>query len=94
MLEVAGGRDEALLRGARALRRLGGRVTRLDPDEGSLEGRSRRWRVERVIRIRAIAEAEERTRLEIESLVVSGRVIELALGRGALRRLGREIMAG
>lgn len=96
MLEVTGGRDEALLGSARALRRLGGRVMRLDADEGSVEGRDRRWGVERLIRIHAIAIAgvDERTRLEIESVVVSGGFIDIALGRRALRRVAREIMAG
>jgi hypothetical protein len=91
-LELSVPRDEALLRTARAVRRLGGRVTRLDADEGTLEGRTRGRRVERVIRILAIAEAEERTRLQIESTAVTGGWIDLALGGAALRRLAREII--
>lgn len=92
-LHLAVARDEALLRSARAVRRLGGRVTRLDADEGTLEARTGGW-VERVIRVRAIVEAEERTRLEIESTAASGGWTELALGAVALRRLEREIRNG
>jgi len=50
--------------------------------------------VESVIRIRAVPEAEDRTRLEVESMVGSGGWIDFGLGRRTLRRFAGEMVVG
>ena len=49
--------DEALLRAIAVLRALGGRITRYDGEDGSLEARLARWRGWGTVRIRATARA-------------------------------------
>jgi hypothetical protein len=63
---AAGAPDEALLRSAQTLRRLGARLTRYDAEEATLEARAWPWRVEVTIRVSATAQGQG-TRLRIES---------------------------
>lgn len=49
--------DEVLLRAVAVLRALGGRITRYDGEEGSLEARLARWRGCGTIRVRTTASA-------------------------------------
>ena len=63
---VSGPPEDALLRSAAALRRMGARLTRYDADALTLEARARRFGLATVIRIAAQQEGEA-TRLEIES---------------------------
>jgi hypothetical protein len=57
--------DHALLVSAAALRRLGARITRYDPENGTLEARGATSAS--LLRIRAIADGDHTTRLTLES---------------------------
>jgi hypothetical protein len=68
---VAGPPDEALLHSVALLRHLGARITRYDADAGTLEARLRRW-PRPAIRLRAVAEGEQATRISLESDALGG----------------------
>lgn len=57
--------EEVVYRAARTLRRLGARVVRYDPDEGTLEARAGRRLLPEVVRVRARAEGEGAARVVI-----------------------------
>lgn len=63
---VAGTPEDALLHGVRVLRRLGARITRCDPEEGTLEARLTRWRRPALVRLHAVP-APPGTRVSLES---------------------------
>ena len=69
---VAGPPEEALLHSVALLRHLGARITRCDVDAGTLEARLRRWRCPASIRLRAVAEGAETTRVSLESDALGG----------------------
>lgn len=58
--------DETLLASVTVLRHLGARITRYDPEAGTLEARVRRFLRPALIRLRAEAEGQA-TRLHVES---------------------------
>jgi hypothetical protein len=76
--------DHALLVSAAALRRLGARITRYDPESGTLEARGAANGS--VLRIRAIADGEQTTRLTLES--------DGHDAHGLVRRFRSELSAG
>ncbi len=88
---VDGPPDDVLLRCARALRRLGTRITRYDGDAGTLEARGRRWPVAALVRLAVREDGPGRTRVRIESAAAGARL----LGRGAeiwtIRRFRAEL---
>jgi hypothetical protein len=88
---MAGEPSEVLYRSARALRRLGARLTRYDLDEGTLEARARRLRVEVLVRVAVAADQPGATRLRIEGAPAApGRLTFGATG-WVVRRLRSEI---
>lgn len=82
---VAGPPEEALLRSAAALRRLGARLTRYEQEAGSVEARLSRWGRVAVVRVAASATAGGDTRLTIESALEAGR-FDFGLNARTLRR--------
>lgn len=84
---AAGAPDEALLRSAQALCRLGARLTRYDTREATLEARAWPWRVEVVIRVAATAQGAG-TRLKIESEAEGARrLVAAGVNAWTLRRV-------
>lgn len=65
VVSVAAAPDAALLASAAALRRMGARITRYDPDESMLEARA--GNPERSLAVRATETADEVTRLDLET---------------------------
>ena len=59
--------EDVLLRSARALRRMGSRLTRYDAGALTLEARLTWWRVPLVVRISASAVSDRATRLAVEA---------------------------
>jgi NADPH-dependent 2,4-dienoyl-CoA reductase/sulfur reductase-like enzyme len=78
-LLVEGGPEEVLLAAAAALRRLGARITRYDADEATLEAR---LDGAAAVRLDAVAEGAQRTRLMLESDGRTARRFRRALARG------------
>ncbi len=70
---VLGEPDDVLLSAVRALRRMGAQITRYDRDDGTLEARTSRWRVVAVLRLRAIGDDSNQTRVEFASEALSRR---------------------
>lgn len=66
-LVVAGAPDEVLLRSVPVLRGLRAKITRYDVEDGALEARMTRRRVEAIVRLRVAAVGPgDRTRLTVE----------------------------
>ena len=63
---VAGTPEDILLHGVRVLRHVGARITRCDPEQGTLEARLTRWRRPALVRLRAVP-APPGTRVSLES---------------------------
>lgn len=86
---MTGPPEEALVRGAWALRRLGARLTRLDAAEGTLEARTRRrWPLAAVIRLRATEAGPGVSRLTIESETPGApRGLDFGLNARLIRRV-------
>jgi hypothetical protein len=64
---VEGELEESLLRGARAARRMGARLTRYDAETSTVEARLVRFKVPLVLRLHGEDAGRGRTRLAIES---------------------------
>jgi hypothetical protein len=86
---VAGAPDEALLASVALLRHLGARITRYDPEAGTLEARRRRWVGSASIRLQATAEGEATTRVSVESDALGGGLLFRRLRGGLLQLAGR-----
>lgn len=89
-IAVAGEPDEALLRSAAALRRIGARLTRYDVDARTLEARVRRFHFEIVVRLRGDDDGPGRSRLHVES-ERAGRGPDLGSSRRLIRRFERAL---
>lgn len=91
---VDGEPEDALLRGARAARRMGARLARYDAETLALEAHLTRWRIALVLRLHVAGAGQGRTRLAIES----GRAGDAARPDLGLARLTvarfRSILAG
>lgn len=88
---VRGAPEEVLLRGARALRRLGARITRYDAEEGTLEARARRWRTSGLVRLRVEDGGRGRARVRIDGDWAGGGWLGRGAGAWTIRRLRAEL---
>jgi hypothetical protein len=91
---TAGDPDEVLLRSARALRRLGARITRYDADEGTLEARTRRWRRAGLVRVSVAEDGPGGSRVTIESDYGEAGVVGRRAAAWTIRRFRAELTAG
>jgi hypothetical protein len=78
-LLVEGAPEDVLLASAAALRRLGGRITRYDATEGTVEAR---FASAEAVRLDAVADGEWRTRLALDSDARTARRFRRALAQG------------
>lgn len=88
---VPGVPEEVLLRGARALRRLGARITRYDAEEGTLEAQARRWQTAGLVRFRVEDGGRGLSRVRIEGEWAGGGWLGWGAGAWTIRRLRAEL---
>jgi hypothetical protein len=83
---VEGEPEDALLRSARALRRMGARVTRFDVDRLALEARLVRWRLALLVRVHGVAAGGGATGLSVECAREGGGTFDFGLARATIAR--------
>jgi hypothetical protein len=88
---VRGVPEEVLLRGARALRRLGARLTRYDAEEGTLEAQARRGRTAGLVRLRVEDGGRGLSRVRIDGEWAGGGWLGRGAGAWTIRRLRAEL---
>jgi hypothetical protein len=82
---VEGEPEDALLRSARTLRRMGARVTRFDVDRLALEARLVRWHLELLVRVHGVATSPGATGLTVEC-ARDGDAFDFGLARATIAR--------
>jgi hypothetical protein len=92
-LVTPGDPGEVLLRSARALRRLGARITRYDAEAGTLEARTRRWRLRGLVRLDVADDGDGGSRVTIETDYTGGWLLAGRAATWTIRRFRSELAA-